>query len=145
MDIKNTVIKPKRQSKYEVERNSMLFKNRNQAGVHLLVDFWFTKNIEDKSKIKQILIEAGKRANSVPLKTSIHKFNPHGITGIVLLAESHISIHSWPEIAYVGLDIFTCGDSAKPHEALEYLKSQFNPKEMDVRELKRGVIKNFKV
>ncbi|MDP3882713.1 MAG: adenosylmethionine decarboxylase [Candidatus Staskawiczbacteria bacterium] len=137
------VIKPKRTKKYEIGRDPMLFQNRNQAGVHLLVDFWFGKNIEDEEKIEKILLEAGKRAKSTPLKTSVYKFDPQGVTGIVLLSESHISLHSWPEIGYMGVDIFTCGEHVRPYEALEYLKNEFNPKKVEVKEVRRGVIGNY--
>jgi len=135
--------KSKRSKTYEAGRNPILLEEINQAGVHLLIDFWFGKNIEDEKKLREILIEAGKKSKSTPLKTSVYKFTPHGITGIILLAESHIAIHSWPEIGYLGVDIFTCGENARPYEAFKYLKEQFSPKKTEVKEIKRGLIKNY--
>jgi len=134
-------VKPKRTKNYGVPESPYLFQKRNQAGVHLLADFWFGKNIEDEKKLEKILIQAGKKSKSTPLKTSIYKFNPHGITGILLLAESHIAIHSWPEIGYLGVDIFTCGENTQPQKALEYLKKKFFPKICEIKEIKRGVWK----
>ena len=111
------------------------------AGRLLAVDFWNGKIIERPERIKKILIRAAKAAKNIPLKVTIYKFNPQGITGVVLLAESHISISTWPEINYVAIDIFTCGEKSMPYKALEYLKKEFQPKKVKIKEIKRGVIK----
>lgn len=108
--------------------------------MHLIADFWFGKKIEDPKKIKEILIEAAKEAGNTPLKVSIHKFNPQGITGVLLLAESHIAIHSWPQFDYLAIDIFTCGEKTFPEKALRYLKKVFKPKKVKVKEIQRGLI-----
>ena len=110
------------------------------AGVHLLADFWSGRIIEDPKKLEKILIEAAKKAKNIPLEVAIHKFSPQGITGVLLLAESHIALHSWPEINYVGIDIFTCGEKAIPYKALEYFKKVFKPKRVEVKEIKRGLL-----
>ena len=111
------------------------------AGRLLAVDFWNGKIIEEPERIKKILIGAAKAAKNTPLKVTLHKFNPQGITGVILLAESHISISTWPEINYVAIDIFTCGEKSMPYKALEYLKKEFQPKKVKIKEIKRGVIK----
>lgn len=111
------------------------------AGIHLIAEFWYGKIIENPKKLEKILIGAAKKAKNIPLKTSIHKFSPQGITGVLLLAESHIALHSWPEINYLAIDIFTCGDKANPYKALEYFKKVFNPKKIEVRAIKRGILK----
>lgn len=108
------------------------------AGIHLLAEFWYGKIIEESKEIEKILIEAAKKAGNTPLEVSIHKFSPRGITGVVLLAESHIAIHSWPEINYLAIDIFTCGDKAVPQKALNCLKKAFQPKRVEIKEIKRG-------
>ena len=110
------------------------------AGVHLLADFWYGKIIEDQKKIEKILVLAAKKANNTPLEVTIHKFSPQGITGVVLLAESHIALHLWPEINYVAIDIFTCGEKATPQKALAYLKKVFKPKRVEIQKIKRGVL-----
>jgi len=120
-----------------------LFKKRRYAGIHLIVDFWFGEIIEKEEKIKKILWKAGENSNNTPLRIVFHKFNPQGLTAVLLLAESHIAIHTWPEINYVGLDIFSCGAKSNPYQALEYLKKEFKPKLVKMKEIKRGVkIKN---
>lgn len=111
---------------------------KNYLGNHLLAEFWHGKIIENEKKVKEILFEAAKRSNNTPLKFYFHKFNPHGITGVVLLAESHIALHGWPEFDYLAIDIFTCGDKTVPYLALEHLKKIFTPRRVEVREIKRG-------
>ena len=108
------------------------------AGIHLIAEFWNGKIIEDTKEIKKILAEAVKKAKNAPLEIVIHKFSPQGLTGVVLLEESHIAIHTWPEINYAAIDIFTCGEKAIPRRALEYLKKTFKPKKIEIKELKRG-------
>jgi len=109
------------------------------SAVHLIVDFIAPRNfIDDPDEIEKVLFEAAKAANNTPLKTAIYKFPVQGVTGVILLAESHISIHTWPEFDYVSIDIFTCGKKTKPRNALEYLKDKFSPREVKVREIKRG-------
>jgi S-adenosylmethionine decarboxylase len=115
-------------------------KNQKYAGIHLLAEFWGGKIIENPKKIEKILITATKKSGNTPLEVTIHKFSPQGITGVVLLAESHIALHSWSEFNYLAIDIFTCGDKAKPEKALEYLKKKFKPKKVQIKEIKRGVI-----
>jgi S-adenosylmethionine decarboxylase len=116
-------------------------RKQKYAGIHLIVEFWNGKIIEDPKKIKQILIEAAKRAKNTPLEVTIHKFSPRGITGVVLLEESHIALHSWPEINYIAIDIFTCGEKSMPHKALAYFKKVFKPKRVKIQKIKRGKIK----
>ena len=110
-------------------------------GNHLIVDCWKIKNNLDTIKeIKDLLISAALKANATVLKYTFYKFKPQGITGVVLLSESHISIHTWPEFKYVAVDIYTCGNKANPVKALGYIKGQFRPKKFEIRKFKRGKI-----
>ncbi len=104
------------------------------------MDFWGAQQVEDPKKLGEFLIEAAKKAGNTPLKFSYHKFNPHGITGILLLAESHIAFHSWPEFDYLAIDIFTCGKKTFPEKALRYLKQKLKPKKIKVLKIERGKI-----
>ena len=112
------------------------------AGTHMVADFWNGKIIKDKKELEKLLQGAAKVANSNPLKLSIYKFKPQGITGVILLAESHIAVHTWPEIEYIAIDIFTCGKAAQPKKALKFFEDYLKPKKLDVKEIKRGVVKN---
>ena len=119
-----------------------VIKKRKQkySGVHLIAEFWYGKIVEDKEELKKILIESVKRANNTPLEIAIYKFEPRGITGIVLLAESHIAIHTWPEFNYTAIDIYTCGDKANPDKAIDYLKEELRPQKVEIKRIKRGKI-----
>lgn len=110
------------------------------AGIHLIVEFWNGRSIAGEKELKEILIGAAKAANSTALDISIYKFKPQGITGVVLLAESHIAIHSWPEYEYMAIDVFTCGEKSAPDKALDYLREKFQPKKVKVKRVKRGAI-----
>jgi len=116
-------------------------KIQNSLGIHLIADFWFGKNIENPKELEKFLILAAKKSGNIPLKFSYHKFNPHGLTGVLLLAESHITFHSWPEFGYLAIDIFSCGKKAKPEKALAYLKKILKPKKIEVKIFKRGKLK----
>jgi S-adenosylmethionine decarboxylase len=129
------MVKTKRSIKW-VEKNS----NKKYAGIHLIAEFWRGIVIEDTKRIKKILITAARESNNTPLEVVVHKFYPQGITGVVLLAESHMAIHMWPEFNYLAIDIFTCGDEAAPRLALEYFKKEFKPKKIEIKEIKRGKI-----
>jgi len=126
--------------KKKTKRSILWVKEKNQkyAGIHLIAEFWGGKIIEDSKEIEKILIGATKSAKNTPLEIAIHKFNPQGITGVILLAESHIALHSWPEINYLAIDIFTCGKKGLPHNALKYLKKKFKPKKVQIYKIKRG-------
>lgn len=121
-----------------LEEKIILKQKPKYTGVHLIVDFWGSKTIEDTEKIKNILFETAKKSKNVPLGIKIHKFSPQGITGFILLAESHISIHTWPELDYVAIDIFSCGQKGEPYKGLAYLQEEFQPERCIVKEIKRG-------
>ena len=80
-----------------------------------------TSLLDDEEYIKETLIEASKIAKIELLKVETHKFEPQGVTGFALLAESHLSIHTWPEKGVAYCDIFTCGEQCQPESAVEYL------------------------
>ena len=115
------------------------------AGTHMVADFWGGKVIKDKKELEKLLYGAAKAADSNPLQLSIYKFKPQGITGVILLAESHIAVHTWPEIGYIAIDIFTCGKVAQPKKALKFFEDYLKPERIDVNEIKRGVVKESKV
>lgn len=118
-----------------IQRDGMLF-----AGTHLIVDLWHASNLDDLQLVEQALRDAAARAGATLLNIDLHHFSPNGgISGVAVLAESHISIHTWPEISYAAVDIFMCG-AAQPHKAIEVLKGAFLPGHVTLAEHKRGVI-----
>lgn len=72
------------------------------------------------------------------LSDSFHKFSPQGVTGIIAIAESHFSIHTWPEHGYAAVDIFTCGETFQPAKAAKFITDRLQPKESETMEIKRG-------
>lgn len=109
-------------------------------GVHLIAEFWGCRNIKSSKEFEDILLGAAKQAKATALKVYVHKFTPQGMTGVVVLSESHITFHSWPELKYLALDIFTCGKKSRPYKALEFMKEKIKPNQVQVVEIKRGVV-----
>src|SRR5438046_10412365 len=81
--------------------------------------------INNVESVKGALIEAAKRAQATIVDVVFHEFNPFGVSGVVVIAESHLSIHTWPEYRYAAVDIFSCGDVLQPDVAASYLVAQF--------------------
>lgn len=107
-------------------------------GVHLTIDMWDAQGIDDIDAISDALRDAADACDATLLELTLHRFDPQGCTGIAVLSESHIAIHSWPEVGYAAIDIFTCG-KARPHEAIPVLRKAFQPKRMQIGEQKRGL------
>jgi S-adenosylmethionine decarboxylase len=108
------------------------------AGRHFIIDFWGDLYLQDQDVIKQALKDAAKAAGAMLLHIHLHKFaDQGGITGVALLAESHISVHTWPENNYAAFDVFMCGD-AQPEKAIELLKQVFQPSKVEIKEILRG-------
>lgn len=116
-------------------------KNIN-LGNQYLAEFYgcCTEAINDKDRIRVAMIEAAKIAKATIVADVFHQFNPHGISGVVVIAESHIAIHSWPEHHCASVDIFTCSEDMKPEDAVEYLKSVFKAQRVDVKKVARGLV-----
>ncbi len=108
------------------------------AGTHLIVDLWGAERIDELDHVEAVLKRCVEAAGATLLHIHLHHFTPNdGISGVAVLAESHISIHSWPERDYAALDIFMCGDAA-PHAAVEVLREGFRPSTVAVTEHLRG-------
>ena len=109
------------------------------AGIHLIVELWKAKNLTSLSQIENILRKAVEACKAHLLKIDLHKFSPNGgVSGMAIIEESHISVHTWPEYEYAALDIFVCG-TIDPYKALPVIKEGFAPKNMQVVEVKRGI------
>ena len=107
---------------------------------HILFDLkqcLITSPLDDEEYVKETLIEASKIAKLELLKVETHKFQPQGVTGFALLADSHISIHTWPENNVAKCDIFTCNEKCTPYKAVEYMKEAFKATELISQEHER--------
>jgi S-adenosylmethionine decarboxylase len=110
------------------------------AGSHLIIDLWEAEGLADRERIETALIDAVHAAGATLLHIHLHTFEEGGgISGVAVLAESHISVHTWPEKGYAAFDVFMCGD-AQPRKALDVFKRAFNPGRVVVGEHKRGVV-----
>ncbi len=109
------------------------------AGRHLIIDFWEAEGLNDKDRIEQAIKDAVEAAGATLLHIHLHTFTPSGgVSGVAVLAESHISVHTWPERDYAAFDVFMCGE-AQPRKAFSVLKHALAPKRFVVAEHKRGV------
>lgn len=98
-----------------------------------------TEDSEDSEKIEMKLRKIADKFNTSPLKWDSHNFSPKGFTGILLLKESHISIHTWPEKDYIAIDFFTCGNAPKKNEVKNIILELFQPKIINIEEIERGI------
>lgn len=108
------------------------------AGTHILLDCWNAKHLDDLEHIENTLRKAVEVCGATLLHIHLHHFTPNaGVSGVAVLAESHISIHTWPERDYAALDIFMCGNT-QPHNAIPVFKEAFATEHIEVTEHLRG-------
>lgn len=111
------------------------------AGTHLIIDIWGAKDLDCLERMEAAMRACVEECNATLLHIHLHHFTPNGgISGVAVLAESHISVHTWPEKDYAAFDVFMCGDS-NPHRAVEILERYFRPSRSEVVEERRGKIR----
>ena len=111
------------------------------VGIHCILEICGcpAKRLNDDAFVRDAIAEASKQGMSTLLKIDSHKFDPQGVTVFAILAESHISIHTWPENGYAAVDVFTCGETAQPRLACEYLVKAFDAQNYTLKEIPRGI------
>lgn len=110
------------------------------AGTHLVLDLWGASRLDDLEHIEATLREAVEVSGATLLHIHLHHFTPNGgVSGVAVLAESHISVHTWPERDYAAFDVFMCGD-ALPYKTIDVFKTAFGPTSVQVNDLKRGMM-----
>jgi S-adenosylmethionine decarboxylase proenzyme len=97
--------------------------------------------LNDVAAIQRAMHEAAEASRATVVETAFHVFNPHGVSGVVVIAESHLTIHTWPEYGYAAVDLFTCGDEVNPDVAFEHLRSALGADSWSAFEMKRGLLK----
>jgi S-adenosylmethionine decarboxylase len=107
------------------------------AGTHLILEVVNGFGLDDEARIQSAFREIVETCGATLLHIHTHKFSPQGVSGVAVLAESHISVHTWPEIGYGAFDVFMCGD-AEPWRAIDVLKRAFATDDVRVKELLRG-------
>lgn len=107
------------------------------AGTHLIIEVMKGTGLDCETRIQNAFRKSVEVCGATLLHIHTHKFSPQGVSGVAVLAESHISVHTWPEIGYGAFDVFMCGD-ADPWKAVDVLKEAFETSQVEVRELLRG-------
>ncbi|MGE5509158.1 MAG: adenosylmethionine decarboxylase [Chitinophagales bacterium] len=96
--------------------------------------------LNDRKLIERILVDAALEAGAEVREVAFHKFSPQGVSGVVVISESHLAIHTWPELGYAAVDVFTCGERVNPWTACDYIKLKFHAGEVKASEVPRGVL-----
>ena len=114
--------------------------NNQALGKHILMEAYDCEYdvLDDLRGIQSAMSEAAERTGATVVDVAFRKFEPYGVSGVVIISESHLAIHTWPEFGYAAIDLFTCGDKADPWKAFEYLSNYFKPKKITTMEIRRG-------
>jgi len=112
-----------------------------KLGRHLIAEFADCngQKLADIDFIEECLNEAVRKSGATIVRSVFHKYNPQGVSGVIVIAESHLSIHTWPEYNYAAVDFFTCGESVDPYRAYEYMKQMLESNDSHLNELDRGI------
>ncbi|MDH4380126.1 MAG: adenosylmethionine decarboxylase [Vampirovibrionales bacterium] len=111
-------------------------------GRHLLAEFYECDPnvLNNAGLIESTMVDAAKSCGATVITQNFHQFSPYGVSGVVIISESHLTIHTWPEFGYAAVDLFTCGDTCDPKVAYQYLKEHFNAGSAFYSELTRGLM-----
>ncbi|MBN1637139.1 MAG: S-adenosylmethionine decarboxylase proenzyme [Deltaproteobacteria bacterium] len=112
----------------------------NALGIQVLAEYYDCNReiLNNTEMIEEYMNTAAQKAGATIVNSAFHTFNPHGVSGVVVIAESHLSIHTWPEYGYAAVDIFTCGETVDPWKAFDYLKERLESAHFSTIEMKRG-------
>lgn len=114
----------------------------NALGRHILAEIHGcdANVLNDSVGVERIMVEAALKAGAEVREVAFHKFSPQGVSGVVVISESHLAVHTWPEHRYAAVDVFTCGDSVDPWDACDYIVEQFRAQNFTASETLRGVL-----
>ena len=108
------------------------------AGTHLIIELKRARGLDDQARIERAFHACIAATGSTLLHIHLHRFEPHGVSGVAVLAESHITVHTWPELGYGAFDVFMCG-RADPWKAVDVLARVFETQDVEVKEIRRGL------
>ncbi|MBI2914785.1 MAG: S-adenosylmethionine decarboxylase proenzyme [Firmicutes bacterium] len=114
----------------------------NALGRHILCEAYGCdpEVLDDAKGVERIMVEAAVHAGAEVIQAVFHKFSPQGVSGVVVISESHLAIHTWPELGYAAIDVFTCGHKVDPWDACNYLTAKFRSQETKTAEIGRGLL-----
>ena len=107
------------------------------AGTHLIIDLYDAQQLDDQAHIERSMRACIEASGATLLHIHLHPFEPTGVSGVAVLAESHISVHTWPEAGFAAFDVFMCGDT-EPEKCIDILADAFKANKVEVTNLKRG-------
>jgi S-adenosylmethionine decarboxylase len=110
------------------------------VGRHLVLELWGCQNLNSTSAVESALLQIVDALNLTLLSLNVHPFSPIGVTGVAIVSESHVVIHTWRELGYAAVDIFTCGEQRNPEDAVPVLREHFRPERVQVMEMTRGLV-----
>ena len=113
----------------------------NTLGRHILAEIYGCAEeiLNNVHQIEQFMVESALESGAEVREVAFHKFSPQGVSGVVVISESHLTIHTWPELGYAAVDVFTCGDKINPWDACNYITEKFKAEHMTATEVKRGL------
>ncbi|MCK5454668.1 MAG: S-adenosylmethionine decarboxylase proenzyme [Calditrichia bacterium] len=116
----------------------------NALGRHILAEFFNCDReiLNDSGEIEILMKKAALACGATIISSVFHTFNPHGVSGVVVIAESHLAIHTWPEYGYAAVDVFTCGNLVDPNTAIQSVQNSVRADKMESKEFIRGEIKD---
>ncbi|MCP4481523.1 MAG: S-adenosylmethionine decarboxylase proenzyme [bacterium] len=111
-------------------------------GRHIIAELYECNvdSIRNVKIVEKAMVGAAKATSATIVDIIFHSFNPYGVSGVIVIAESHLAIHTWPEYGLASVDIYTCGDEVQPWKAYEFLEEAFEAKNVSVMEIKRGIM-----
>ena len=113
--------------------------NKRYAGIHLIIDLYGASHLSDAAHIEKTMRRCVEASGATLLHIHLHRFEPDGVSGVAVLAESHISVHTWPESRFAAFDVFMCG-ATRPEACIEILTVAFEAERADVKEILRGEV-----
>jgi len=111
-------------------------------GNQIVAEFYYCyrEHLDDVAYIQRVMTEAARAARATIVSRTFHRFSPHGVSGAVIIAESHLTIHTWPEHGYAAVDLFTCGERVDAQAAFAHLREALKAKQVSTIEIRRGQI-----
>ncbi|MDK2930036.1 MAG: S-adenosylmethionine decarboxylase [Bacillota bacterium] len=119
----------------------------NTLGRHILCEAYECdpEVLDNIEAVREIMVDAALRAGAEIREVAFHKFSPQGVSGVVVISESHLAIHTWPEHRYAAVDVFTCGEKVDPMVACRYIRDRFKARRIVASEVKRGIFDEHNV
>ncbi|MDI7245964.1 MAG: adenosylmethionine decarboxylase [Bacillota bacterium] len=113
----------------------------NTLGRHILCEAYECdpEVLDNIETVREVMVDAALRAGAEIREVAFHKFSPQGVSGVVVISESHLAIHTWPEYRYAAVDVFTCGEKVDPMVACRYIRDRFKARRIVASEVKRGI------